>query len=60
MAIRELLGKAENGVDHTTQFGALLAQGLGPLRLVPDFGITEFEFDFCQTLLACIEVKDTP
>jgi hypothetical protein len=42
------------------QSGAVLAQTLGTLRLVPDVRILEFATNFYQLFLFGVEVKDTP
>lgn len=46
--------------DFGLEFGALAAELLRALGLVPEFGLFEFALDFGQTLLLGIEVKDTP
>ena len=35
-------------------------QGLGPLRVVPDAGLGEFQFYFGKAVAALVDVKDTP
>jgi hypothetical protein len=48
------------GVDHAFEQVAFLAQGLGFVRIVPDFGVFQFAEDFGQALGLGLEVKDTP
>ena len=47
-------------MDDTLQGGTLPPQLLGPFRVVPDAGLGQFQLYFGQTLLALVEVKDTP
>lgn len=47
-------------IDHRFELGSLLAEGLGPFRIIPDFGILKFPKDFGQSFLFVLEVKDTP
>jgi hypothetical protein len=56
----ELLLELKDGIDVFGEVGAFLAEGLGVLRLIPNFGVAEFQFDFGQAFLFAIEVKDTP
>jgi hypothetical protein len=51
---------AVDGLDHQFQPRPLPAQGLGPLRIIPDLGVLEFQPDLGQTLLLVFIVKDTP
>jgi hypothetical protein len=48
------------GADFGFEFGALAAEFLRALGVVPEFGLFEFALDFRQALLLGIEVKDTP
>jgi len=47
-------------MDNRFQGGALTAQTLGPLRVIPDAGLGQFQFYLGQALLTIGEVKDTP
>ena len=46
--------------DLRLQLGALTAQFLRALGIIPEFGLFEFALDFGQALLLGVEVKDTP
>jgi hypothetical protein len=46
--------------DLGFELGALAAEFLRALGLVPEFGLFEFALDFGQALLLGVEVKDTP
>ena len=46
--------------DLGLELGALAAEFLRALGIVPEFGLFEFALDFGQALLLGIEVKDTP
>jgi hypothetical protein len=46
--------------DLGLEFGALAAELLRALGLVPEFGLLEFALDFGQALLLGVEVKGTP
>jgi len=49
-----------DAADGLVEHGALAAQGLGALRVVPDVGQLQLAIDFFQTLLLGVVVKDTP
>ena len=49
-----------DGVDHQLECGALAAEFLGPLRLLPDTGLAQLELDFRQAVFLDRVVKDTP
>jgi hypothetical protein len=49
-----------DGVHHIGQRGALAAQRLGALGIVPDLGVGQFQFDLGQPFLFFRVVKDTP
>jgi hypothetical protein len=53
-------GQAPDAVDDLVQRGALAAERLRPLRIVPDIGAFQFAGDFFQTFDLEVEVKDTP
>mgnify|MGYP003428694604 CR=1 FL=1 len=46
--------------DLGLQFGALAAEFLRALRVVPEFGLFELALNFGQAMLLGVEVKDTP
>jgi len=46
--------------DDRFELGALAAEFLRPLRLLPDGGILEFPQDLGEALAAALVVKDTP
>ncbi len=46
--------------DLGLELGALAAEFLRALGIVPEFGLFEFALDFGQAMLLGIEVKDTP
>lgn len=46
-------------INNDFQRSALLAQRLGFFRIVPDFRIGEFAFDFYQPVSLVVVVKDT-
>jgi hypothetical protein len=45
--------------DDLLEFGALLAQFLRALRIVPDARLLEFAGYFLQTLIFIVVIKDT-
>ena len=47
-------------MNNAFQGGTLAAQFLGPARVVPDAGFSEFQFYLGETFLTIIEVKGTP
>jgi hypothetical protein len=47
-------------MDSVFQRGALAPELPGAVRVFPDAGLTQFEFYLCESILAQIEVKDTP
>jgi hypothetical protein len=48
------------GADDALELGALAAELLGPLRVLPDGRVLEFAQDLRQALLAALVVKGTP
>ena len=54
-----LTGLVQGG-DDVFQLRALLAQGLGPLGLVPDVRQGQFALYFDQSFALLVVVKDTP
>ena len=46
--------------DLGLQLGALAAEVLRALRVVPEFGLFELALNFGQAMLLGVEVKDTP
>jgi prepilin-type processing-associated H-X9-DG protein len=59
-AVAQAVGQFVQGFDDLRQHGALAAQFLGVLGLVPDGGVFQLAVDFDQTLMLLIVVKDTP
>jgi len=47
-------------LDQLAQAGALLVEGLCPIRVLPDLGLFQFTLDFGQALAFAGVVKDTP
>jgi hypothetical protein len=47
-------------VDHGLERGALLAELLGALRIIPDAGLAQLQLYFGEPLLLVSVVKDTP
>jgi len=47
-------------LDYPNQAGAVLAQLLRPLRVVPDIGLLELAVYLLELFLLAVEVKDTP
>ena len=45
--------------DDLLEFGPLLSQFLGAVRLVPDSGLLEFSLYFLQPLVFVVVIKDT-
>ena len=58
--LAEIVGQAADAADDALERGALLAQILGALRIVPDIGTFEFAADFFQTFGLGRVVKETP
>lgn len=52
--------KLVDGMDDGFQRGALLAQRLCIVGLVPDRCLTQFQFDFGEPIALYFVVKDTP
>jgi hypothetical protein len=46
--------------NEVFQFGALAAEFLRALRVVPDAGLLEFARDFLQAFVLVVVIKDTP
>jgi hypothetical protein len=63
--LQELAGVAQAArqaiqtVDDLFEFGALPAEFLGALRVIPDSGLLEFAVYFLQPLVLIIVIKDT-
>ena len=47
-------------MHHRFQGGAFAAQILGPLGVVPDVGLAQFQLYFRETVFLVGVVKDTP
>ncbi len=56
----QAVGHAADAVDDLLQRGALAAQRLGALGVVPDVGAFQLAVYFFETFDLGIEVKDTP
>ena len=59
-AVTDALTGLVQGGDDVFQLRALLAQGLGPLGLVPDVRQGQFALYFDQSFALLVVVKDTP
>jgi hypothetical protein len=46
-------------VDDFLELGALLAELLGSIRIVPNTGLLELAGDFLQALMLVVVIKDT-
>ncbi len=60
LAVGQAIGQLVQGLDDLRQHGALAAQGLGVLGLVPDGSVFQLAVDFDQAVMLVIVVKDTP
>jgi hypothetical protein len=60
MGFHEPVVELDDGIYGALQPGALLAETLGLLGIVPDLGILQLALDFLEALALCIDVKDTP
>jgi len=60
LAVGQAIGQLVQGLDDLRQHGALAAQGLGVLGLVPDGCVFQLAVDFDQAVMLVIVVKDTP
>jgi len=64
--LQEIVGLAESvvelddGIYNALQPGAVLAEALGLLRIIPDFGVLELTLHFFESFALGIDVKDTP
>jgi hypothetical protein len=56
----QFIDHARQGLDDLFECGALAAQFLGALGLVPDGRVFKFPAYFDQAFVFGIEVKDTP
>jgi hypothetical protein len=57
--IAQAARQAIQTLDHLFEFGALPAEFLGALRVIPDSGLLEFAVYFLQPLVLIIVIKDT-
>jgi hypothetical protein len=46
-------------VDDFLELGALLAELLGSIRIVPNAGLLQLAGDFLQALMLAVVIKDT-
>ena len=53
-------GEVVDGLDDQLKIGALFAQSLSPLGVVPNTRLLQFALNFGQSLTTLIVVKDTP
>ena len=60
LAVGQAIGQFVQGLDDLRQHGALTAQALSVLGLVPDGRVFQFAIDFDQAISFLIVVKDTP
>jgi len=58
--IAEALAGFVQGLDNLLKGGALAAQGLGALRVVPDVRVFQLAGDFFEPVALYSVVKDTP
>jgi hypothetical protein len=56
----QAVAERANAVDDLVERGALLAELLGPLRVVPDVRVLQLAGYFLETLALGVVVKDTP
>ena len=56
----QTVAERADAVDDLVERGALLAELLRPLRVVPDVWVLEFPGYFLETLALGVVVKDTP
>jgi hypothetical protein len=56
----QAIAERTNPVDDLVERGALLAELLGPLRVVPDVRVLQLAGYFLETLALGVVVKDTP
>jgi hypothetical protein len=54
------VGERADAVDRLVEQGALAAQRLRPLRIVPDVGVFQLAFYFFQAFALGVVVKGTP
>jgi hypothetical protein len=53
------LGEAIEVLDHLFELGALAAEFLSPVRVVPDTGLLQFARYFLKTFVLVVVIKDT-
>jgi hypothetical protein len=58
--LAQAAGQAVERADDRLELGALAAEFLGALRVLPDGRVLELPQDLCQALAASLVVKDTP